>query len=72
MREIAEVNTFSLETFKDHCELVWMSDYKKSKFEEEMESIRLENQWISNEIKHWEKKNADQLTFSEEDYEQTT
>jgi hypothetical protein len=37
-----------------------------------MEEIRLENTRISNEIKHWEKKNAEELSYAEEDYEHST
>lgn len=72
MREIADTNNFCIETFKDHCELIWTSDVKKSQFEEEMEQIRLENTRISNEIKHWESKNQNELTYAEEDYEKST
>ena len=37
-----------------------------------MEQIRLENTRISNEIKHWEGKNQNELTYAEEDYEKST
>lgn len=37
-----------------------------------MEQIRLENSWIANEIKTWEQKNSNELSFAEEDYEKTT
>lgn len=37
-----------------------------------METVRLENTRIGNEIKAWEQKNSNELTFAEDDYEKTT
>jgi len=72
MGKINDVNDFSMETFKDHAELIKDSDERKAKFEEKCEETRIENSEIAKKIEEVEKQNERELTLAEEEYENNT